>query len=120
MATLNRPDRFTLDAFSDPQLKITNTTGSYSRFTNTLKTPLLNVKGVQLINANFINAALPLNDQSQLMFFYYASTTLANMCVLTNLHCIRLLPSWFVPYTGFTAFTPVSYTHLTLPTNREV
>jgi hypothetical protein len=109
MATLNRPDRFTLDAFSDPQLEITNATGSYYRFTNTLKTPLLNVKGVQLINANMVNAVLQLNDQSQLMFFYYASATQANIATLANLKCIRLHPSWFVPYTGYTGYTLNKY-----------
>jgi hypothetical protein len=43
------------------------------------------------------------------MFFYYASATQANIATLANLKCIRLLPSWFVPYTGFTAFTPNKY-----------
>jgi hypothetical protein len=106
MASLNRPDRLTLNAFSD-----TNRQGPvYSRFTNVLQTPLLGVKGVQLVNANFINSSLQLNDdKGQLMFFYYASATQANMCTLANLKCIRLLPSWYVPYTGFTAYTINKY-----------
>ena len=106
MASLNRPDRLTLNAFSD-----TNKQGaSYSRFTNVLQTPLLGVKGIQLVNANFINASLQLNDYNgQLMFFYYASASQANIASLANLRCIRLLPSWYVPYTGFTAYTINKY-----------
>jgi hypothetical protein len=106
MASLNRPDRLTLNAFSDP-----NEQGpTYSRFTNQLQTPLLGVKGIQLVNANFINSSLQLNDDNgQLMFFYYASATQAGIRTLAQLRCIRLLPSWFVPYAGFTAFTLNKY-----------
>jgi hypothetical protein len=109
MATLNRPNRITLDAYSDPQLYSRNPGGVYSTFTNVLKTPILGAKGLQLVNANFINSALPLNDQSQLMFFYYANNTQANMCVLANLKCIRLLPSNYVPASGFTSYTTNKY-----------
>ena len=106
MATLNRPNRLTLNAFSD-----TNRAGSqYSRFTNTLKNPILGAKGCQLVNADFINSSLQLNDENgQLFFFYYASATAAGIRAQENLRCIRLLPSWFVPYAGFTAFTPNKY-----------
>ena len=106
MASLNRPDRLTLNAFSDP-----NEQGpTYSRFTNVLRTPILGVKGIQLVNANFINSSLQLNDDNgQLMFFYYANNTQAAMCTLANLKCIRLLPSWYVPYAGFTAYTLNKY-----------
>ena len=106
MATLNRPNRLTLNAFSDP-----NRAGSqYSRFSNTLKNPILGAKGCQLVNADFINSSLQLNDENgQLMFFYYTSATQAGIRAQANLRCIRLLPSWFVPYAGFTAFTPNKY-----------
>jgi hypothetical protein len=43
------------------------------------------------------------------MFFYYASATQAGIRAQANLRCIRLLPSWFVPYAGFTAFTRNQY-----------
>jgi hypothetical protein len=106
MATLNRPDRLTLNAFSDPNRQ----GATYSRFTNTLKNPLIGVKGVQLVNANFINSSLQLNDDNgQLMFFYYASATQAGIRTQAQLRCIRLLPSTFVPYAGFTAFTLNKY-----------
>ena len=109
MATLNHPDKMQLDAFADPRLTLQNPNGVYNRFTNRLPTPLLGCKGVQLISANFINSTLQLNDQSQLMFFYYSSVTQAGIATLANLHCIRLLPSSYVPYAGFTAYTRNAY-----------
>lgn len=109
MSSVNRPNRLTLDAYSDPQLLTKTVGGSYSTFTNVLRNPIIGAKGVQLVNANFINSALQLNDQSQLMFFYYASTTQAGIATLANLKCIRLVPSNFVPASGFTAFTPNEY-----------
>jgi len=106
MATQNRPDRLTLNAFSDP-----NEQGpTYSRFTNVLTNPILGVKGIQLVNANFVNSSLQLNDDNgQLFFFYYASATQAGIRAQANLRCIRLLPSWYVPYSGFTAYTQNKY-----------
>jgi hypothetical protein len=107
MASLNRPDRLTLNAFSDP-----NRQGPvYNRFTNQLQTPLLGVKGIQLVNANFINSSLQLNDdKGQLLFFYYAGAAISGLCAdIGNLRCIRLMPSWFVPYPGFTAYTINKY-----------
>jgi hypothetical protein len=106
MASLNRPDRLTLNSFSD----VNKQGPTYNRFTNVLQTPLLGVKGVQLVNANFINSSLQLNDYNgQLMFFYYTSATQAGIATLANLKCIRLLPSWYVPYAGFSAFTINKY-----------
>ena len=109
MATLNHPDKIVLDAYSDPQLETYGPNGAYYRWTNQLKTPILNARGVQLINANMVNSVLQLNDQSQLMFFYYASTTNTNFPVLANLHCVRLYPSNFIPITGVTAYTRNKY-----------
>ena len=110
MATLNHPDKMQLDAFADPNLELQNPNGVYYRFTNRLPNPLLGCKGIQLISANFVNSSLQLNDQSGLMFFYYSqATTQANITTLANLHCIRLLPSSYVPYAGFTAYTINKY-----------
>ena len=110
MTTLNRPDRITLDAFSDTTLPFTSgNNGSYSRFTNRLTTPILNAKGLQVVSANLINTSLQLNDQYQLAFYYYASNTQAGMCVYSNLKCVRLHPSWFVPAAGYTAFSRNRY-----------
>lgn len=110
MASLNKPDRITLDAFSDATLPFTSgNNGSYFRFTNRLTTPILNAKGLQVVSANLINTSLQLNDQYQLAFYYYASNTLAGMCVAGNLRCVRLHPSWFVPASGYTAFSRNRY-----------
>ena len=103
----NRPNRLNLDSFSDTSLDTSN--GSYSAFSNRLTTPILNAKGLQLLSASFINSALQLNDQGQLMFFYYYSTTQAGIATAANLRCVRLLPSNYVPYTGFTAYTQNQY-----------
>jgi hypothetical protein len=105
MATLNHPDKMQLDAYADPNLQTYNPNGVYNRFTNRLATPLLGCKGIQLISTNFVNSTLPLNDNANLMFFYYTSATITNIATLANLKCIRLLPSNYVPYGGFTAYT---------------
>jgi len=108
MTTLNRPNRITLDAYSDATLELTNPNGVYSSFTNNFTTPVLNAKSIQLLNANIINSTLQLNEYS-LMFFYYSNATLAGMCVAANLRCIRLHPASFVPAGGFTAFVKNKY-----------
>ncbi len=108
MATLNRVDKITLDAYSDPTIEIAGANGVYSRFTNRLTTPILNAKGIQILNANFVNSALQLRDYS-LMFFYYAALSQNNIRVAANLRCIRLHPASFVPAAGFTAFTRNAY-----------
>jgi hypothetical protein len=108
MTTLNRPNRITLDAYSDPNLELANPNGVYSSFTNNFTTPVLNARAIQLLNANIINSTLQLNDYS-LMFFYYANATLAGLCVASNLKCIRLHPASFVPAGSFTAYVKNKY-----------
>ena len=108
MSSVNHPDKVTLDAFSDPQLQTANGNGYYNRFTNILKTPILNAKAIQLLNANFINSALQLNDSGQLVFWFYASSTQANIRS-AGLYNIRLHPSTFVPYPGYTTFVKNKY-----------
>jgi len=102
MALLNRPDRITLDAYSDPTIKSSGNNGVYSSFTNTLTTPVLNAKAIQLLNANFVNSSLQLNDYS-LMFFYRYGTGAGSF------RCVRLHPASFVPYPGFTQFVKNKY-----------
>jgi len=108
MATLNRPDKITLDAYSDTQLEFLGNNGVYSRFTNRLTTPILNAKGIQVLNANFVNSTLQLNDYS-LMFFYYSNASITAIRNAANLRCVRLLPSNYIPFSGFTAFTRNGY-----------
>jgi len=109
MASANRPNRITLDAYSDPQLEVSGPNGVYSQFTNQLQTPILGAKSFELISATFINSCLQLNDQSQLMFFYYRNTAQTPSYVAANLRCVRLLPSNYVPYPAFTAYTKNKY-----------
>jgi hypothetical protein len=103
MSSGNAPNRLTLDAFSDPQIGLHS--GNYEQFTNTLTNPILNAKGVQLLSANIINTSLPLNDDAHLVFWYYAAASAVGIINAANLQCVRLLPSWYVPYPAFTAFT---------------
>lgn len=106
MATLNHPDKIELDAFSDPSLQRQGANGTYYRFTNVLKNPILNAKAIQLSTANFINSSLQLNDYNgQLFFFFYTG----NVCAYPFLRCVRLHPSNFVPYPGFTSFVRNKY-----------
>lgn len=101
--SLNHPDKVSLDAFSDPQLQTQNPNGVYSRFTNVLKTPILNAKGIQLLNANFINSRLQLDDNCQLTFWYQLFKP------QNSLGVVRLYPSNYVPGAGFTTFTKNRY-----------
>lgn len=109
MATLNRPDKFVLDAYSDALLENANPNGVYNTFNTIFRTPILNAKGIQLLNANLVNSVLQLNDASQLMFFYYAAASQSNIRSLANLRCVRLHPSNFIPRSGYTAFTRNRY-----------
>lgn len=109
MSLINRPNRVVLTSFADTNIHSNNVGGNFWSFTNNLQTPLLNVSEIQLLSASFVNPALQLNDYSQLMFFYYASTTATGINVLANLRCVRLVPSWYIPVTGFTAYTPNQY-----------
>lgn len=111
MASLSQPDRISCDAFSDPNIKYGNNSGVYNQFSNTLQLPLLKVRGLQLLRANFINSVLQLNDENgQLFFLYYRADNATSAGItLGNMHCIRLLPSWFVPYDNFTTYTKNKY-----------
>jgi hypothetical protein len=68
------------------------------------------VKAIQLLRANFVNSSLQLNDYNgQLFFIYSRNTTTAIPSDGYTFHVIRLHPSWFVPYAGYTAFTKNKY-----------
>jgi hypothetical protein len=107
---MNRPDKITVDSFSDPNLKSATNNGFFSQFSNQLNTPLLDVKGIQLLRANFVNPSLPLNDfNGQLIFVYSRNTTTAIPANGSTFQMVRLLPSWYVPAASFTAFTKNEY-----------
>jgi hypothetical protein len=107
---MNRPDKVTIDSFSDPNLKTANNNGFFSQFSNQLNTPLLDVKGIQLLRANFVNPSLQLNDfNGQLIFIYSRNTTTAIPSDGSTFQMVRLLPSWYVPVASFTAYTQNAY-----------
>ena len=108
MSAVN-PVKATADSFSDRTLANNNNSGEFSQFTNTLTTPILNAKTVQLTRANFVNNCLQLNDQNQLTFWYYSTATALTAFTTLNLYCVRLHPSWFQPAAAFTAFTKNKY-----------
>lgn len=109
MRLLNRPDKVTADSFSDSNLKNTNNNGYFSQFTNVLNTPLLDVNGIQLLRANFVNASLPLNDFNGQLIFVYARNTDTTIPDSSVFHIVRLLPSWYVPAASYTTFVKNSY-----------
>jgi len=102
MASTNRPDKFTLDAYSDGQLDQLPNNGVYSGFTNRLATPILGAKGIQVLNVNFVNSVLQLNDYS-LMFYYAVGAS------PRRVRCVRLHPASFVPYPGWTSYVKNKY-----------
>jgi len=104
-----KPIKATADSFSDPSLRNINNSGEFSGFTNALTTPILKANTVQLTRANFINNCLQLNDQNQLTFWYYRTAATTTAFTTSNLYCVRLHPSWFVPAASFTAFTKNKY-----------
>lgn len=110
MATfLHMPTHISCDSYSDANLSF-GTNNITNAFTNTLVTPLLDVKGLQVTRVNLVNTVLQLNDYNgQLMFFFYKTTSSTNAPLSTELFCVRLLPSWYIPAAGFTAFTRNAY-----------
>ena len=106
---MNAPDKLVADAFSDNSLKNNNLGGAFCTFTNMLNTPVLGLKGIQLLRMNFVNSALQLNDNTQLQYFYYRGTSAANTVASSNLHCVRFYPSDYVPAASYTTFVRNKY-----------
>ena len=71
MASVSKPDRLVMDAFSDSTIKSNPSSGDYSRFTNRLPQGVVGVRGLQLLRTNFINSTLQLNDYNGQLFFLY-------------------------------------------------
>lgn len=112
MATyLNRPDKLTVDSFSDSNLDRMGNNAYFSQFTNQLNTPLLDVKGIQLLRANFVNPSLQLNDFNGQLIFVYSRHTINSVIPAdgSTFKAIRLHPSWYVPAASYTTFTKNKY-----------
>jgi hypothetical protein len=108
MSAVN-PVKATADSFSDRNLASNNNSGEFTQFTNALTTPILKAKTVQLTRANFVNNCLQLNDNNQLTFWYYLTSTALTQYTTLNLFCVRLHPSWFQPADSFNDYTKNRY-----------
>jgi len=109
MATTNRPNRISCDAFSDINLVNTPNNGIYNTFTNNLRLPLLGVKGLQLLRANFVNNSLQLNDYNGQLLFVYSRNSTTAIPDSSTFHVVRLHPSWYVPAASYTTFVKNKY-----------
>jgi hypothetical protein len=101
MNTVNTPDRFSLDAYADPER---NANAVYSSFSNNLGVAILNAKQLHLLRTTIPNVKLQIPDY-QLVFFYYNLPNATTVPNSTHLKAVRLYPSDFVPQAGFTSFT---------------
>jgi hypothetical protein len=109
MATINTPNRISCDAFSDVNLVNSPNNGIYNTFTNNLSRPLLGVKGLQLLRANFVNNSLQLNDYNGQLLFVYSKNSTTAIPDSSTFHVVRLHPSWYVPAASHTAYVKNKY-----------
>jgi hypothetical protein len=105
MNTVNTPDRFTLDAYADPNRA---SSATYSSFNNNLGVAILNAKQLHLLRATMPNVKLQIPDY-QLVFYYYELPDATTVPTATHLKAVRLVPSDYVPAAGFTSFTRNSF-----------
>ena len=106
---INQPDRFSVNSFDDPMMA---QNPQESSFNLPLNTPLLNLKGVQLLRATIPQATIQIPDYS-LMFFYYNLPTATAVPTDANLKCVRLYPSTY----GYSGVVPFVFTRSTFLNN---
>ena len=106
---MNRPDKVIIDSFSDPNLDSIGNNAYFSQFSNQLNTPILDVKGIQLLRCNYVNPSLPLNDFNGQLIFVYARYTNPALPSSATFHVVRLLPSWYVPAANYTTYVKNKY-----------
>jgi hypothetical protein len=107
---LNRPDIVSVDSFNDnnfPQTSIV------SQFTNTLNTPIIGAKEIQLKRASFVAATMNIPDYS-LIFWYYRLPTATTAPSSTYLKAVRIFPSYYIAPSGL-AYTPAINVPLSTP-----
>ena len=100
---LNQPDRVFISS-QDDQSQIISSTDvdeqTFSQFNIELTKPLLNVKSIQLVSATIPQGGLSFPDE-ELVFWYYKGTkaqiTAGTYFVASNLHYVRILPSYYKP-----------------------
>lgn len=103
---VNCPERLSLTSDDD----VSNPNNPYfSQFQINLATPVLDPQRCQLIRATIPATQLQLPDWGGLCFWYYRLPDATTALNSAYLKCVRLYPSYYVPPSGFTAFTKNRY-----------
>ena len=102
ISRVNTPERIVLNSNDDTISNPFN--DRFSAFTIQLPTPVLTPHSLQMNRCSFPAATLQIPDY-QLCFYYWRLPTATTAPALTYLKCVRLYPSNFLPYTGFTAYS---------------
>jgi hypothetical protein len=100
-SAVNTPERLSLSSNDDV---VNANQAQYSAFQINLQTPVLDPRRCQLIRATIPNVQLQLPDWGGLCFFYWALATASTVPSISNLRCIRLYPSYYIPPSGFTTY----------------
>ncbi len=98
-----RPRKYT-SAVNQPNLIAINSANairqgedSYSTFTVNLPRPILQAETIQLVNANIPQCVPNIPDNALVFWYYRLSEYNGKTPSLNNLHCVRLLPSYYRP-----------------------
>jgi hypothetical protein len=102
ISRVNTPERVVLNSNDDTNSNPFN--NGFSAFTLQLPTPILTPHSLQMNRCSFPAATLQIPDYS-LCFYYWRLPAATTAPELQYLKCVRLYPSNFLPYTGFTAFS---------------
>jgi hypothetical protein len=102
---VNQPTRLFISSSDD--YNQSNTAG-FSQFTARFLTPVLNPTKTQLLRATIPNATVNLPDYG-LCFWYYRLPTATTAPSVVYLYNVRLYPSSFVPYAGYTTYSKNRY-----------
>jgi hypothetical protein len=102
---VNQPTRLFISSQDDYNQY--NTAG-FNQFTARFLTPVLNPTKTQLLRATIPNATVNIPDY-MLMFWYYRLPTATTAPADTYLRCVRLYPSTFVPFNGYTTYSKNRY-----------
>jgi len=102
ISRVNTPERIILNSNDDTTSNPFN--AAFSTFILQLPTPILTPHSLQMNRCSFPAATLQIPDYS-LCFYYWRLPTATTTPALTYLKCVRLYPSNFLPYSGFTAYS---------------
>ena len=106
LSRVNCPERVILNSNDDTTSTIVN--DGFNSFTIQLPTPILSPSRLQLNRASFPAATLQIPDYG-LCFFYYRLAAFDSAPTSANLRCVRLYPSNFQPYSGYTTYSKNRY-----------